>query len=67
MLPLNKKALLSTFDQVTEYFSPKVIATVNDVYVKVAKLKGDLIPWHNHVNEDELFYVVKGCFLFEKG
>ena len=49
----------------TEYFSPRVIGEVNDVYVKVAKIKGDEIPWHNHPGEDELFYVIDGSLLFE--
>ncbi len=48
-----------------EYFSPRVIGEVNDVYVKLAKIKGDEIPWHNHAGEDELFYVVEGRLLFE--
>ena len=55
----------SKFDSVNEYFSPKVIGEVNDVYVKIAKIKGDDIPWHNHKNEDELFYIVEGNLLFE--
>lgn len=50
---------------VENYFSPKVIGEVNDVYVKVAKIKGDKVPWHNHENEDELFYVIEGRLLFE--
>ena len=49
----------------TEYFSPKVIGEVNDVYVKVAKIKGEEIPWHNHAGEDELFYIIEGSLLFE--
>ena len=49
----------------TGYFSPRVIGEVNDVYVKVAKIKGDEIPWHNHAGEDELFYVIEGSLLFE--
>lgn len=53
------------FQKVTDYFSPKVIGEVNDVYVKVAKIKGEDIPWHNHKNEDELFYIVEGSLLFE--
>lgn len=57
--------LKSKFDNINEYFSPKVIGEVNDVYVKVAKIKGDDIPWHNHKNEDELFYIVEGSLLFE--
>lgn len=49
----------------TAYFSPKVIGEVNDVYVKVAKIKGNEIPWHSHAGEDELFYVIEGSLLFE--
>ena len=43
-----------------EYFSPKVIGEVNDVYIKVTKTKGEDVPWHTHDNEDEMFLVVKG-------
>ena len=50
---------------VENYFSPKVIGEVNDVYIKVAKIKGEKVPWHNHENEDELFYIVEGSLLFE--
>lgn len=49
----------------TEYFSPRVIGEVNDVYIKVAKIKGEEIPWHNHAGEDELFYVIDGSLRFE--
>lgn len=62
---LNPKNLLVQFDQVSDYFSPKVVGEVNDVFIKVAKIKGDKIPWHNHRNEDELFYIVDGELLFE--
>jgi quercetin dioxygenase-like cupin family protein len=53
------------FKEVSEYFSPKVIGEVNDVFVKIAKIKGEKVPWHNHKNEDELFYVLEGSLLFE--
>ena len=49
----------SQFDEVTEYWSPKVIGRVNDQYVKIAKLNGELV-WHAHDAEDELFLVVRG-------
>lgn len=52
--------------QVNKYFSPKVIGEVNDVYVKVAKIKGEDIPWHNHANEDEAFFILDGELLFEE-
>jgi len=42
-----------------EYWSPKVVGEVNDLDVKLAKLKGAFI-WHRHASEDELFFVVKG-------
>jgi len=43
-----------------ELWSPRVVAQVNDQYVKVVRIKGEF-PWHAHDNEDELFLVLKGC------
>jgi len=50
----------------TEHWSPRIIGEVNDSYVKVAKLLGQLV-WHSHEREDELFLVVEGqlCIEFE--
>jgi mannose-6-phosphate isomerase-like protein (cupin superfamily) len=42
-----------------DYWSPKIIGELNDLYVKAVKLKGEFV-WHHHETEDELFYVVKG-------
>jgi len=53
------------FKNIKEYFSPQIIGEVNNVYVKLAIINGDKVPWHNHVNEDEAFYVIEGCLLFE--
>ena len=53
------------YDEISEYFSPRIIGEVNDTYVKVAKIMGEDIPWHNHKDEDELFYIVEGELLFE--
>jgi quercetin dioxygenase-like cupin family protein len=50
---------------VKEYFSPRIIGEVNDQYIKVVKIKGQEVPWHNHENEDELFYIVEGSLLME--
>jgi mannose-6-phosphate isomerase-like protein (cupin superfamily) len=47
------------FSRVTDLWSPKVIAQVNDQYVKVARLLGEF-TWHKHDNEDELFLVIRG-------
>lgn len=46
-------------EKVTEHWTPRVVGRVNDQYVKVAKLLGELV-WHAHQNEDEMFLVVSG-------
>lgn len=45
----------------SELWSPRVIAAVDDSYVKVAKVLGEL-GWHTHDDEDELFFVLSGEF-----
>lgn len=47
------------FAQITDYWSPRVVADVNDQSVKLAKLKGEFV-WHDHQDEDELFFIIKG-------
>ena len=49
----------AAFGQLIDYWSPRVVGRVNDQYVKVAKLLGEL-TWHKHDEEDELFQVVSG-------
>ncbi|MFA8342925.1 MAG: cupin domain-containing protein [Rhodothermaceae bacterium] len=51
--------IIEKFSEVTELWSPKIVAEINDQYVKIAKIKGEFV-WHNHAQEDEFFYVVKG-------
>jgi mannose-6-phosphate isomerase-like protein (cupin superfamily) len=48
----------------TELWSPRVIASLDDSYIKVAKLHGEL-PWHAHAEEDELFFVLAGRLRIE--
>lgn len=47
------------FQTFNDYWSPKIVANVNDSQIKVAKFKGEF-NWHHHENEDELFMVIKG-------
>jgi quercetin dioxygenase-like cupin family protein len=60
-----KIKLANVFETINDYFAPKVVGEVNDVYIKLAKIKGDDLPWHNHKEEDELFLVLKGSLHFE--
>ena len=48
----------------SEHWSPRVVAALDDSYVKVARLRGTL-AWHSHEHEDELFYVLKGSLTIE--
>ncbi len=61
----NQKNLKEQLKNVQDYFSPKIVTEVNDQYVKIAKIKGQEVPWHNHENEDELFYIIEGTLLME--
>lgn len=65
---MNSKSLINITQEIakiTECFSPKIIAEVNNEYVKIAKINGQEIPWHNHQHEDELFYIIHGTLLME--
>ena len=57
--------LIEQLKDVKDYFSPKIVTEVNDQYVKIAKIKGQEVPWHNHEDEDELFYIIEGTLLME--
>jgi mannose-6-phosphate isomerase-like protein (cupin superfamily) len=48
----------------TEYWSPRVISELDDSYIKVAKIKGQL-AWHDHAFEDELFMILQGQLVIE--
>lgn len=52
----NINAVLAT---VTEPWSPRIVATVNDWDVRLAKFEGAFV-WHAHHDTDELFIVLDG-------
>ena len=60
----NKTNPLKLAESLSQYWFPKVISEVDNHYVKVAKLKGNFV-WHNHQDQDELFYILKGVLLIE--
>ena len=57
--PINLAQKLSLF---TDQWSPKIVADLNDSYIKLVKVQGEFV-WHQHEREDELFLVVKGSLL----
>lgn len=46
------------------YWSPTVVARLNDYDVKVVKLAGEFV-WHTHDDTDELFLVLAGTLTIE--
>ncbi|HEX9472715.1 MAG TPA: cupin domain-containing protein [Steroidobacteraceae bacterium] len=59
--PISPKSVAASL---TEYWSPRVVAELDDSYVKVAKVRGSFV-WHAHDREDELFFILKGRLRIE--
>ena len=53
---LNLDRKFATF---SKQWSPHIIAQLNDLHVKLAKVQGAFV-WHRHEDTDELFLVHKG-------
>jgi mannose-6-phosphate isomerase-like protein (cupin superfamily) len=57
--PIALDAALSSFDAL---WSPRIVTTVNDYDVRVAKVTGEHL-WHVHDDTDEFFLVLDGELL----
>ena len=64
MIEIKKINIMDKFSLFDEKWTPKIIAELNDQYVKLCKLKDNFI-WHSHENEDELFMVFKGTLYID--
>ena len=60
----NQINLQSKFELFSEYWSPKVIAEMNDYQFKLVKIK-DEFTWHEHKDTDEVFIVIEGSMGIE--
>lgn len=63
-MTFNTTSLRAELEHVTEHWTPRVVGRVNDQYVKVAKLLGELV-WHSHEHEDEMFLVLSGDLVIQ--
>lgn len=61
MTPINIHQKLALFN---DHWHPRILAELNGQQVKLAKLKGEFI-WHQHEEEDELFFVLSGKLTIE--
>jgi len=59
---LKKINLDEKFGLFDDYWSPRIVGELNGQYVKLAKLKGEIV-WHTHEDEDEFFQVIKGSII----
>jgi mannose-6-phosphate isomerase-like protein (cupin superfamily) len=51
--------LLQKCNLISDHWSPRVVAEMNDYQFKVVKIEGDFV-WHKHENTDETFFVIEG-------
>lgn len=56
---MNKVDLREAFGRFQETWTPYIIAQVQDMHVKLARIQGEFV-WHKHDEQDELFFVVGG-------
>ncbi len=56
---LKKTNLAHAFGLFEDAWNPKIVAEINDMQLKLVKLRGEFV-WHLHEREDELFLVVDG-------
>ncbi|MEX2088835.1 MAG: cupin domain-containing protein [Bacteroidota bacterium] len=65
---MQKINLEEKFNLFQDQWNPKIVAGLNDHFIKLVKIQGEFL-WHHHDNEDELFFVVKGKMLmkFQEG
>jgi mannose-6-phosphate isomerase-like protein (cupin superfamily) len=56
---VTKINLAEKFTRFQDQWSPKIVADLNDSYVKLVKVQGEFV-WHQHAEEDELFVVIQG-------
>lgn len=61
---MNKINLKEKFKLIEQYWDPKIIGEVNDMHVKLAKVKGEF-EYHTHLKDDELFFIVEGKLIMK--
>ena len=63
-MTLEKINLKEKFSMFSKYWSPRVVAEMNDYQFKLVKIKGEFV-WHEHKDTDEVFIVIEGSMSIE--
>lgn len=61
---MEKVNLAEKFALFDERWSPKLVGSLDDYEIKLAKLEGEFV-WHKHDEDDELFLVIGGQLLID--
>lgn len=56
--------LAEKLELLSELWSPRVVAELNDYQFKVVRVKGEFV-WHDHADTDEAFLVLEGELLID--
>ena len=51
--------LAEKFELLDAQWSPRIVAELNNIQFKIARLEGEFV-WHAHADTDEAFFVVDG-------
>lgn len=62
---MKKVNINSGFAKISDHWNPRIAAELNDQQVRLVKIKGHDFQFHRHMDEDELFFVVKGGITLE--
>ena len=57
---IDKVNLSEALAQVSDHWTPRVVAAYNDETVQVLKVQGEFV-WHRHEGTDDLFLVLSGA------
>lgn len=52
------------FNKIDGYWTPRVVAEMNDYQFKLAKVQGEF-TWHTHPDTDEVFIIIEGVLDIE--
>ena len=61
---MEKVNLAEKISHIDDYWSPRVIAEMDDYQFRIFKIQGEFV-WHCHPNSDEVFIVVEGQVTIE--
>ena len=60
----DKVSLVEALSRVDEPFRPRIVGTMNDYKLQVARIQGEFV-WHAHPETDDFFLVVAGSLTIE--